>query len=870
MTTKKIATWIAVLAVLSCICVALVACESHEHQYKWVTNYEYHWKEATCEHTEEKTEPERHSFDDNGVCTVCDYVKPPVDPNADFTITYDANNGVFPDDAQNPMTVTAKGNSLLTQPDQPTRAGYTFAGWARHVNGTAVWDFATDRVSGDVTLYAVWLRIYTATFDTNGGEFEDGTDQLAVEATKGDLLTIPDQPEREGYEFLGWFKDSNLREEWDFTTDTISGNVILYAGWEFIIVEHNVTFNLNYEGAEDVVMSTEKGLVTYVPTREGYVFNGWWIGRVSNDGIVLQEKWDNSTIVTSDSFTLYAEWIEESLTYTKLSTPSVAVTDGVFSWQAVEGAVGYEVHVFKGSSTSGDELVSDVITRTSWTIPGGYETGYYLFRVRAIGDGRNTVNSSYAQVTYAHYILPAVTGISLDSATSRLTWNTVKNATSYQVYINGELVDTVYYASFDMSDYDAGSYSVKIVPVARDYEATSASTTTITKIRLRTPELKVTVDKQKSQYVLTWDSVYHADAYILNFNGEEVKVEGKTSYTFANSASIWGEEDTVTLTLAALDSGADWLISIVTEEITIGKLFTLTVTSDTEDAGEISVKGQVFVQPTFRVTYDGNGYSYNGSVTVSASKALEYPGILTRTGYVFTGWYTDKNCKELYDFTAEVTRDITLYAGWYKITTDGYATDVIDIRTRYNSSSSTYSFSTSNLTSSNSRYTYFTALTSGTYTLYYRNGSSTSSYATVMTVYNATKSKYIRSSTSSITSTSYTALEMELEAGDVVYIRNYMYSSYSSTFYFYITGGKTPAASGYGSSNLIKGAANTTSTDSKIIADVGTELTITAKAKRGFTFDGWYVGDEKVSDELTYTFTMTAANVIFTAKWIEE
>lgn len=50
---------------------------------------------------------------------------------------------------------------------------------------------------------------------------------------------------------------------------------------------------------------------------------------------------------------------------------------------------------------------------------------------------------------------------------------------------------------------------------------------------------------------------------------------------------------------------------------------------------------------------------------------------------------------------------------------------------------------------------------------------------------------------------------------------------------------------------------------------VGAEMTVTAETNPGYTFIGWYNGDEKVADTLTYEFTMSAENVTYTAKWIK-
>jgi len=57
--------------------------------------------------------------------------------------------------------------SRLTAPSEPSKPGYSFAGWSADTEGTTIWDFASDRVilrGGDacLNLYAVWEEgIYT-------------------------------------------------------------------------------------------------------------------------------------------------------------------------------------------------------------------------------------------------------------------------------------------------------------------------------------------------------------------------------------------------------------------------------------------------------------------------------------------------------------------------------------------------------------------------------------------------------------------------------------------------------------------------------------------------------------------------------------
>ncbi len=80
-----------------------------------------------------------------------------------------------------------------------------------------------------VVLLALNLRNpgFTVTFDSRGG-----TDVPSQKQMYGELLEVPADPYREGYEFTGWFKDPACDSEWDTSEDTIQGEVNLYAGWE--------------------------------------------------------------------------------------------------------------------------------------------------------------------------------------------------------------------------------------------------------------------------------------------------------------------------------------------------------------------------------------------------------------------------------------------------------------------------------------------------------------------------------------------------------------------------------------------------------------------------------------------------------------
>ncbi len=48
---------------------------------------------------------------------------------------------------------------------------------------------------------------------------------------------------------------------------------------------------------------------------------------------------------------------------------------------------------------------------------------------------------------------------------------------------------------------------------------------------------------------------------------------------------------------------------------------------------------------------------------------------------------------------------------------------------------------------------------------------------------------------------------------------------------------------------------------------IGQEIILTATTNKGYIWLGWYKGDDEVSTELTYQYTMTKENVIFEARW---
>ena len=75
------------------------------------------------------------------------------------TVTFNANGGAYTGGAT-ATTRTALHGQKIPEPtaaEQPNNTGKTFASWCTDAAGTTAWNFATDTVTHDITLYAKWV-----------------------------------------------------------------------------------------------------------------------------------------------------------------------------------------------------------------------------------------------------------------------------------------------------------------------------------------------------------------------------------------------------------------------------------------------------------------------------------------------------------------------------------------------------------------------------------------------------------------------------------------------------------------------------------------------------------------------------------------
>lgn len=114
-----------------------------------------------------------------------------------------------------------------------------------------------------------------------------------------------------------------------------------------------------------------------------------------------------------------------------------------------------------------------------------------------------------------------------------ISWGAVKDATAYEVYVDGSLVDTVTTTEYAL-DLASGSYeiTVKAIFVKGDKKVTSEASNTVNYIynsQLGAPLLAI------DNNVVTWQSVEKADKYVVYVNDEEKQTIAETTYTVAET-----------------------------------------------------------------------------------------------------------------------------------------------------------------------------------------------------------------------------------------------------------------------------------------------------------------------------------------------
>ena len=166
---------------------------------------------------------------------------------------------------------------------------------------------------------------YIVTFDTQGG-----SEIASVEVKKNKTVAKPENPVKEGYDFVEWQLDGTT---YDFSSK-VKKDITLVAKWVIPAIEGKVKIIFDSQGGSKVdSVIVNKGSKINEPTapiKDGSVFAGWQLNGATFD----------FNTVLNENITLVAVWKSALVTPTNVKFANNKVT-----WDNVNGATGYNVYV---------------------------------------------------------------------------------------------------------------------------------------------------------------------------------------------------------------------------------------------------------------------------------------------------------------------------------------------------------------------------------------------------------------------------------------------------------------------------------------------------------------------------------------------
>ncbi|MCL2083369.1 MAG: InlB B-repeat-containing protein, partial [Oscillospiraceae bacterium] len=183
----------------------------------------------------------------------------PVIPVPKYTVTYHGEGTGVTGLPSNATNITS-GSSYTIPSTTPSRAGFSFQGWATSSGSAVVYASGSSHsitVTSDVNLYAVWVPVlpadHTITYNANGGAL--GTVPATVTVTDGGSHTVlgplADTPT---HAFGGWTASGALSGTYNASAviSPVSGDITLTAIWNAIVPGvFTITFRIS-DGHGDV------------------------------------------------------------------------------------------------------------------------------------------------------------------------------------------------------------------------------------------------------------------------------------------------------------------------------------------------------------------------------------------------------------------------------------------------------------------------------------------------------------------------------------------------------------------------------------------------------------------------------------------
>ena len=573
--------------------------------------------------------------------------------------------------------VNTAGEETVKLPENPTKEGYIFDGWYWD-DGIWAQPFTAEslleqKLESDMAVYAKWLeeditkRTFKVTFDSMSGSAVE-----PVTALYGTLVKKPSDPTRTGYVFVGWYKQADLSEEWDFSSDTLTENITLYAKW----------------------VSESDASGCDILTAEGFDFDA--------EGKTLSIKTPNSQeyFALSSALTVspYASWTVTSDAEGREEVPSATVPLQV-------GDNTFYINITSGTQSNKNQYTVNIRRRAIYTVTydfaGGGESVSEQVEEDGLAPAKEGTRTGY---TFSGWTAGETAwDFEASVVTGDITLTAVWTANTYSVTFDaagGEETEGV--------EVTFGSAAQLPVPERSGYTFTGwqkEDGTAVSDAAGAVGEWNIAEDVSltASWSVVTYDVTYNnvegaTHSNPATYTVEDVAVSlqdaAKTGYTFlgwysdaefaqevseidtsaCEDVELWARWEVITYTATFVNSdGTVGTVDFDIEDTALSEPAVPQRTGYTGTWEDYEIKAEdltinaVYTPITYDITYENTkGAANNNPATYNIETATITLADITSPGYTFEGWFIGEEKVESIELGSY--GDITLTAKWAVIT----------------------------------------------------------------------------------------------------------------------------------------------------------------------------------------------------------